>query len=133
MTIVKSPLQRIVTISLDATNTVTHSWQQTLFAVMEDGLEISRTQSAQEHLDPADIGAAVPQAGVLAQLAALKTSTDAAAVAAAKELADSKAAAEAVRADLQSKLDAANVHIALLTAAHDAVTAKNAAAVAALA
>ena len=114
MTIVKTPLQRVVTIAIGPEG-VTHAWQQTSFVVTEDGVEISRGTSAQENLEPADIGAAVPQAGVLAQLNALQAAADAAAVSAGEKLAAVEVAAEATRADLQGKLDAANGKLSALT------------------
>jgi hypothetical protein len=71
MTIVKTPIQRTVTISIAADGIVTHAWQEITFAIAEDGVEISRSISGRVNIDPADLGEAVPQADLLKQIADL--------------------------------------------------------------
>ncbi|MCU1340527.1 MAG: hypothetical protein JWO19_6108 [Bryobacterales bacterium] len=123
--ITKLPVQRIVTISLDANNQVTHAWQQTTFSIQEDGAEISRQQGGQDNVEPADIGAAVPQADLLEQLADQKAANEAAAMATAEASAKAIADRDALVADRDAQ-------IAILTAAHGDLAARNAAAAAAL-
>jgi hypothetical protein len=106
-TITKTPVQRTVTISLDAGNQVTHAWQQAVFSIQEDGVEISRQHGGPENLEPADIGAAVPQADLLRQLADQK--------------------AESAKAIVER-----DAQIAALTAAHADILARSNGALAAL-
>lgn len=69
MAIEKVALQTIVHIALDAAGAVSHAWKVVHFVVREDGKEISRGQSGQENIEPADIAAALPaHADVVAQL-----------------------------------------------------------------
>jgi len=65
MAIDKIALNRIVSISMDGNDNVTHAWQVTTFSIQEDGKELSRSQSDAENIDPAKIGKAIPQAKAL--------------------------------------------------------------------
>ncbi len=114
MTIIKTPIQRTITISIGVDGQVTHAWQQTSFVVSEDGVEISRGTSGQENIEPADLGGVVPQADLLRQIADLKADVTALAQASTRDIAERDA------------------KIAALTTAHEEVNARNAAAVAAL-
>ena len=71
MTIEKKPLQRLVTISVDAAGKVSHAWQVTTYSIVEDGTEISRQHGGQENIEPAALAAAIPdQAELLQQIEA---------------------------------------------------------------
>lgn len=98
MTITKTPIQRIVTISIDGAGKVSHAWQVTTFSIAEDGVEITRQQGNQDNIEPAEVGEAVPQAAVLRQLQDLQ----------AKSEADSKAAEDAAAAALSEQKTAAD-------------------------
>ena len=72
--ITKVPVQRMVTVALNADNEVTHAWQQTTFSIQENGSEISQHVSSQENLEPMDLGTAIPHAAILKQISAIKAS-----------------------------------------------------------
>jgi hypothetical protein len=72
MSIIKTPEQRVVSISMDSAGNITHAWQTTQFVLTEDGIEISRAQSGQENIEPKDIGKVFPQAKLLRQITDLQ-------------------------------------------------------------
>lgn len=61
----KTVIAMTVHINLDSTGAVTHAWQDTLFSVTEDGVEITRQNAAGENIDPDRLSAALPATAAL--------------------------------------------------------------------
>jgi CRISPR/Cas system CMR subunit Cmr4 (Cas7 group RAMP superfamily) len=53
-------------ISCSASGDVTHAWQDTLYAVLEDGVEKNRYVESNQNLDPDRIVSVLPEQGKLA-------------------------------------------------------------------
>lgn len=99
-------ISRTVTICLDAKNAVTHAFQTDLVQVIKDGEPFgSPQQGSHENLKPADIGKAVPQAGVLAQLSQAQHELEDAKATATKEAETAKADFTTQIGNLQAELD----------------------------
>lgn len=59
-------VNRTVTVSIGPDGVPTHAWQITTFAVVRDGVEVTRYSSDKENVKPDDIGKVIPQAEELA-------------------------------------------------------------------